>query len=121
MAVMKAEGRRPGVILYSNTDNYPLEIATMVEQEGAAACWDVREMSYFVGCEDDNVIYLGPGFMEAFTRAKLHLSIVLFWHPDSKSELEGITYDTFSAALQKAESLGLVEDVTVMSSHVPRM
>jgi hypothetical protein len=112
MAVMKEEGRKPGVILYHNGD-ISSEVKTTVEQEGAAAGWQVRDIDDFKGSEEDNIIYLGPGYMECFTRAKLHLSVVLFWDP--KSGNSGIVkrgYGKFSEALQPAESLDLVVDVT---------
>ena len=108
MAVMKEEGRKRGVILYSNGYIIP-EVKTMVEQEGAAAGWQVWGIEDFKGCEEDHVMYIGPGNMEAVTRAKLHLSIVLFWDTESIKNEE---YDPFSAALHRAESLDLVVDVT---------
>jgi hypothetical protein len=112
MAVMKEEGRKPGVILYESIDNSP-EVTAMMEQEGAAAGWQVTDVREFAGCEEDNIIFLGPGHMEAVTRAKLHLSVVLYWDPQSEwSDKRKSVYDEFSVPMHRAANMGLMEDVT---------
>ena len=112
MAVMKKEGRKPGIFLYPNGD-ISQEVKNMVKQEGTSAGWQVRDIDDFKGSEEDNVIYLGPGYMECFTWAKLHLSVMLFWDPQSgNSGIVEKGYDKFSADLEQAERLDLVVDVT---------
>ena len=50
--------------------------------------------------------------MECFTRADLHLSIVLFWDTEAESpEVMESSYGKFSAALQHAKSRDLLVDV----------
>jgi hypothetical protein len=106
MREVAEKGSLPGVIL---CDDVSPAVRAMVEQEGRTEGWKVRGTWDYTGWEEDCVIYLGPGYMEAFTRAKLHLAVVLFWDPANRTG-KGY-YEEFSAALQLAMTEGLLEEV----------
>ena len=59
----------------------------------------------FTGWEDESIIYLGPGLMESFSRARLKLFIVL----GHEGEKEMKYYNDFRKNFLLAEKQGLVK------------
>jgi len=62
---------------------------------------EIIEEKLFRGCEKNTVIYVGPGHLEAFTRARLSLFIITcvekreyFWYNKFKSAMEAVRDET---------------------------
>ena len=75
--------------------------------------WKVMEERLFHGCECDTVIYVGSGHLEAFTRARLKLFIILF-----SENADNPWYQTYQTALQSAAEENLIKRAALPEGQV---
>eukprot|EP00092_Neocalanus_flemingeri_P013676 GFUD01014749.1.p1 GENE.GFUD01014749.1~~GFUD01014749.1.p1 ORF type:complete len:885 (-),score=190.70 GFUD01014749.1:936-3590(-) len=70
--------------------------------------WKVKHAEQFDGCECDTVVYVGNGYIEGFTRAKLKLFIITL-EDDSFGKMEMNYY----RALEKGVQKGLLKQISI--------
>ena len=71
--------------------------------------WEVANVLDYTGWERDTVVYVGRGNMEAITRGRERLVMVLLWGGGGRK----YDYDSYHAAIQTAATEGLVDLQTV--------
>jgi len=76
-----------------------------IRDVGAMFSWTVYGVHQFTGAEQETILYVGPGDMEALSRAKLHVYVVLGYEEEGHKD----RYDIFRAGFVQAEAQGLVK------------
>ena len=76
----------------------------MAKAEGWKDSW----VGNFHGWEDDTIIYIGAGSLEAVSRARVRLVVLLAWDP-AGLEVEREVYGDYSPAMRQLVEEGLAE------------
>ena len=103
---LREEGREGGTVLH----DVDLSSAARREVEAVAGAegWQVRRLQDFYGWEADTVIYCGPGELEAASRARVRLVVLLARDPAGEEWGEEY-YGRYSPAMQQLVGEGLAE------------
>jgi len=76
-----------------------------IKELGKKFNWPVYDVDEYAGWEEETIIYIGPGEMEALSRAKLHLFVVQGYEEEKHKR----RYEQFRAGFVQAEKQGLVK------------
>merc|ERR1719273_1167332 len=79
---LKSEGRGKGTVVHdAATSEAAARRWEMVKKVAGAKGWDASWVGDFHGWEDDTIIYAGAGSLEAVSRARVRLVVLLAWDP----------------------------------------
>ena len=95
----------------SSRSSYNKRLIKLVRKETEAWGWTIATLGEMTGAEADRVVYIGPGNLEAVSRARIGLGILHF-----ATRRDVRTYSRFNAGFHAAIEEGLVL-VATLPSH----
>ena len=105
---LRSEGRAAGTILCTQPGTLSTPVKREVDVVARAEGWKMSKVGKFYGWEADNIIYVGSGNLEAVSRARVRLVVLLAWDPEGHAEGKR-RYEDYSPAMQQLVGEGLAE------------
>ena len=83
-------------------------------EAASRAGWTASQSCDFTGSEADTVVFVGPGGLEALSRARLRLCVVLMWDTWDNCKKRGKKkYSRYQPAFREAIRTGLAEEISL--------